>query len=287
MKKIFAPLVAVAMMLATTFAPVVSFARGCAVAIGRTVHDGITAHMQRAGLIAYMATPTAADFQAARVTNPGQSEVISQRLYDYQLLAGAGSQQLSFFQQPIGQGVTTALGGVVGSAKTQWDTNMSLGGQLPSGMQYLVESIEVKFWPGSVSTANTFTPATASIFAAVAAAALVQPADDVLKFYQSGMLELNVLQKNYVRETPLDCFAPKARVETNGQIASNSATTSTIGQSITNAVGRPYYVEPRVLLQPAMNFELLLKWPAAVAAPSGFNARVGVILDGYLMRSSQ
>jgi hypothetical protein len=32
---------------------------------------------------------------------------------------------------------------------------------------------------------------------------------------------------------------------------------------------------------------VVIKYPAAVATPSGFNARVGVILDGYFMRASQ
>ena len=31
----------------------------------------------------------------------------------------------------------------------------------------------------------------------------------------------------------------------------------------------------------------MIRYPAAVATPSGFNARVGVILDGYFMRASQ
>ena len=75
---------------------------------------------------------SAADFQAARVTQPGQSEIIRQSLYDNQILPGAGSTQLNFFQQPIGQGITSALGATAATGKTQFDTNMSLGGQLPS-----------------------------------------------------------------------------------------------------------------------------------------------------------
>jgi hypothetical protein len=52
-------------------------------------------------------------------------------------------------------------------------------------------------------------------------------------------------------------------------------------------VGRPYYIEPRITLAPAVNFQVVLSWPAAVANPSTFNARVGVYLDGYMMRASQ
>lgn len=234
-----------------------------------------------------MAIPTAADFNSRRVTNPGQSEVIRQRLYDYQLYATAGVTQLTFFQNPIGAGVTSALGGTVGTAKTIWDTNMQLAGTLPSGMAYMVESIEVIFLPGSVNTANTFTPIGQSVFAAVAAASVAGALNDVNTFYQSGCLEFNVLSKNYLRETPLVAFPPKAHFDLSAAIASNSATTGESVAQLNKASGRPYYLEPSISLQPAVNFEVILRWPAAVATPSGFNGRVGVILDGYMLRASQ
>lgn len=228
-----------------------------------------------------------ADFTSNRVTNPGQSEIIRQRLYDYQLYATAGNTTALFFQQPIGQGITSAIGGVVGSAKTLWDTNMELGGQLPSGKSFLIESIEVLFFPGVSSTANTYTQAGLVAFAAVAAATVANWINDVNTFYQSGLLELNVLSKNYLRETPLMAFPPKAALDYSGAMASNSATTAQVGASFAKDAGRPYYLEPRVTLQPAVNFDVTLRWPAAVATPSGFNARVGVVLDGYLLRASQ
>lgn len=228
-----------------------------------------------------------ADFTSNRVTNPGQSEIIRQRLYDYQLYATAGNTTQLFFQQPIGQGITSAIGGTVGTAKTLWDTNMELGGQLPSGKSFLIESIEVLFFPGTVATANTYTQAGLVAFAAVAAATVGNWINDVNTFYQSGMLELNVLSKNYLRETPLMAFPPKAHLDYSGAMASNSATTAQVGATFAKDTGRPYYLEPRVTLQPAVNFDVTLRWPAAVATPSGFNARVGVVLDGYQLRASQ
>jgi hypothetical protein len=229
--------------------------------------------------------PTAADFNARRVTNPGQSEIIRQRLYDYQLLANSGSTQLSFFQQPVGSGLTTALGGTVGAVKTLWDTNMTLGGTLPSGQAFMIESIEVCFFPGSVTTSNTYTPIGMSVFNATAAATVAAAANDVNTFYQSGMLELNILSKNYLRETPLLSFPPKANYNLDAAVASNSATTAEVALLQARAAGRPYYIDPSISLQPAVNFEVVIKWPAAVAL--SFNSRVGVILDGYFMRASQ
>ena len=231
--------------------------------------------------------PTAADFNSRRVTNPSQSEVVRQRLYDYQLYPTAGTTQLAFFQQPIGQGITSAIGGTVGAGKTQWDTNMELGGTLPSGKAFLIESIEVVFFAGSVSTSNTYTPIKPLEFNATASATVGGQLADVNTIYQSGMLELNILSKNYLRETPLIAFPPKTQFNLYVGIASNSATTAVNVAENMRAAGRPYYIDPTIALQPAVNFEVLIRFPAAVATPSGFNGRIGVVLDGYFMRASQ
>jgi hypothetical protein len=229
--------------------------------------------------------PTAADFNSRRVTNPGQSEIIRQRLYDYQLYAYAGTTQLSFFQQAVGSGLTSAVSATTGAVKTLWDTNMTLPGSLASGSAYMVESIEVVFFPGSVQTANTYTPIGFSVFNATAAASVNAALNDTNTFYQSGLLEFNILSKNYLRETPLLAFPPKANFNLDVAVASNSATTAEVALGQARAAGRPYYIDPAISIQPAVNFEVVLKWPAATAL--AFNARVGVILDGYFMRASQ
>jgi hypothetical protein len=229
--------------------------------------------------------PTAADFNSRRVTNPGQSEIIRQRLYDYQLYAYSGTTQLSFFQQAVGSGLTSAVSATVGAVKTLWDTNMTLPGSLASGSAYMVESIEVVFFPGSVQTANTYTPIGMSVFNATASAAVNAALNDTNTFYQSGLLEFNILSKNYLRETPLLAFPPKANFALDAAVSSNSATTAEVALAQARAAGRPYYIDPAISIQPAVNFEVVLKWPAATAL--AFNARVGVILDGYFMRASQ
>ena len=149
----------------------------------------------------------------------------------------------------------------------------------------MIESIEVLFFAGSVSTANTYTLASPVTYNATPAAAVAAQLADVNSFYQSGMLELNILSKNYLRETPLIAFPPKANF--NYDVAFSGSGTAENGAVNGRAAGRPYYINPEIALQPAVNFEVVLKWPAAVATPSGFNARIGVILDGYFMRASQ
>ncbi len=151
----------------------------------------------------------------------------------------------------------------------------------------MIESIEVLFFAGSVSTTNTYTIVAPTIFAATAAASVGSQFADVNSFYQSGMLELNILSKNYLRETPMIAFPPKANFDISVGTSTNSATTSAMQTGNMKAAGRPYYISPEIALQPAVNFEVVIRYPAAVATPSGFNGRVGVILDGYFMRASQ
>jgi hypothetical protein len=230
---------------------------------------------------------TAADFAANGVINPAQSEIIRNRLYDFLLYPAAGTTQLTFFSLPVGQGITSAQGATVGSAKTLSDTNMQLGGQLPNGQMYVVESIEVLFLPGSTSTANTYTPAAVYSFAAVAAAAVGAAVNDVNLILQTGQLDFNILNKNYLREPMLMAFPPKAMIDVSAAIGNNSATTSVNVSQIAKAVGRPYYIDPKISIRPAVNFEVKLSWPGAVAPTSGFNGRIGVLFDGGFMRASQ
>jgi hypothetical protein len=234
-----------------------------------------------------MQMPTAQDFIAGRVTNPEQSEVVRKRLYDYLLYPTAGSMQLNFFAQAVGAGLTTAVGATAGTPKTALDTNLVLSNTLPSGQEFLIESIEIQFDPGSVSTANTYTPANVSLFAVAASAAVAGQLNDVNTLLQSGLVELKVLSKSYLTETPIRAFPPKVSMSGNYAISSNSATVGSSVIANAYASGRPYFLEPWITLQPAINFNFSITWPGLVATPSGFNGRIGVIFDGFEMRASQ
>lgn len=222
-----------------------------------------------------------------RVNRQGQAEVVRQRLYDFQLYPTAGAAQFTFFALPVGQGLTSAVGGVVGTAKTYADTNMDTAGQLPRPKSYLVESIEILFEPGSVATANTFTTTPPNIFAAAAALAVAAQLADINILRISGWLEFYIGSKTYLTEAPLGVFPPKVRLELDAAFASNSATTAEVGAISGKWGGRPYYLDPPITLESMQNFAVYLKFPAAVATPSGFNGRIGVVFDGVLFRNSQ
>jgi hypothetical protein len=233
-----------------------------------------------------MAIPTLQQLALYKVNRQG-AEGIRQSLYDHLLYPTAGQNQLNFFALPMGQGVTSALGGVVGTTKTVADTNMDNAGMLPAGKSFLINSIEVPFYAGTVNTANTFTPSVPSVFAAVAAAAVAGQVNDVATFYLSGSLKLFIGSKTYLEEAPLMRFPPKTQLTLDAAVASNSATTAELALASAKISGRPYLVEPPIYLENNQNFVVQLNWPGVVATPSGFNGRVGVILDGYLYRNSQ
>lgn len=232
-----------------------------------------------------MAIPSLAQVKQYSVTGQG-IEGIRQSLYDHLLYPTAGQTQFNFFQAPRGQGLTSALGGVVGTPKSIQDTNMDLAGQLPSGKGFCVTSIEVPFYAGSVNTANTYTPAIPAIFNATAAAALEAQLTDINSFYQSGSLQLYIASKVCLEEAPLMRFPPKCALNFDGSIsmAGTNAQPAGFGFVSGKAAGRPYMIEPPIYFEPNVNFVVSLNFPAAVATPSGFNARVGVIMDGYFYR---
>lgn len=233
-----------------------------------------------------MATPTMADFAKFSVNRANAQEVIRQSLYDTLLYPTAGQTQLQFFALPLGQGLSAAPGNA-NNPKTRADTNMELAGQLPNPKALLVESIEVDFQPGSVATAYTFALQSPIVFAVAAAATVTAGMQDVNAFYNTGFLVLFIGSKEYLVEGPMGRFPPKCHREIDTSVVSNSATVGEVIVGIEKAVGRPYYLEPPVLLAPTQNFNVTLNWPVAVATPSGFNGAVKVILDGYLGRLSQ
>jgi hypothetical protein len=231
--------------------------------------------------------PRASDFTAGMVTDPNQSEVTRQGLFDSLLYAQAGQAQLSFFSQQIGQGVTTEPGATVGTPKTGWDTNLQIANTLPSGKSVQVQGIEVYFWPGTSAAANTFVQANPSVFNAAASAALSDQIADVWTFYNSGRLQFQILDKIYIDEAPLLNFPQQCGVSGDFAIATNSATVGSSALMMSRAIGRPYAIGAPFTLTATQNFSVNLIWPGLVALPSGFNGRVKVRLDGYVLRATQ
>lgn len=213
--------------------------------------------------------PSRAQLSRYQVKREGY-EAIRQSLYDYQALAATAVTQLTYFALPIGQ-----------SSKTLSDTNMTLAGQLPAGVEFLVQSIEVHFEANRTGTA-------ANLPSAIGADAVMNRINDSFIFYNSGNLVFSVLQKDYLQEAPLLRFPPKTRMEINGAV-SNAGEVADATQRLGNAyaAGRPYLLSPvDILLNSSMNFAVTLSWPEGARTYTDI-ARVGVVLDGIMYRKSQ
>lgn len=218
--------------------------------------------------------PNLAELQSYAVNRKGQYEGIRQTLYDYQTYAAAGQTSLSFFQVPVGQG-----------GKTVADTNIEVAGSLPQPKHFLVESIEIRFWPG-VDPVNSATGGAGT----QAAPNLV---NDVWTFAKSGSLNFFIGSKTYLEEAPCGRFPPKTKIDAHFAVSQtvNQAAAADQENQLTADLGymcgRPYFINPATLLIPTQNFKVSLNWPTAVALPSTEDARIGVVLDGILYRQSQ
>jgi hypothetical protein len=227
------------------------------------------------------------------VNRPGQPEVIRQTLYDAELYPLAGQQQILLFQRQIGAGFTTAIGAPVGTPKTLADTNMTLAGQLPALLNFVLQSIELRFEAGLSNVAQTWTPARwaeaqdpASL---VAANAFLNAAEDFRQFAQSGWLVLRIGNKDYLTEAPLNRFPSKTRYDEFAAFAADGpiATPAVYRSQVQDIGGRPYFIDPPISLMSNQNFSVTLNFPAPLPTVSGFNGKVSCVLDGFTFRASQ
>jgi len=210
--------------------------------------------------------PTLSDLQQYDVNRRGEYEGIRQTFYDFNTYALAGQTSLQFFQIPKGQG-----------GKTVADTNMTSAGQLPQPQHFLVESIEILLFPGVLPVLEDVTIAESEF------------SNDMYTVSKSGSLDFFIGSKSYLQEAPIGRFPPKTKMQTEyaTHFAQAVAADQQIQMDYAAWVGRPYYLDPPVLLVPNQNWNVTLSWPTAVALPSGADARIGVVLDGILYRQSQ
>lgn len=204
------------------------------------------------------------------------SDVIWAPLYDSNTYVGTtGHTTLNFFALPIGQGVSSAPGNG-GATKGLADTNMTAAGQLTMGNDFYMTGQEIVFFPGENPGG---TPGSTTVGNFV---------NDTYVFSKSGVLTLQIgSNRQYIQDGPLGMFPPLTRLAVATALSGGETVTTTINE-ITYAVlsGSPYSITP-VYITATLGFQEQLTWPAAVALPSGTNARVFARLDGYLIRNAQ
>ena len=197
--------------------------------------------------------------------NRPTKEGIRSSLYDFQSYALGGQTQLLFFQIPKGQ-----------SSKTAFDTNMEAAGSLPSPKQFLIETLEIYFFPGvpvdTIATTATNTP---------------KQADDMFTFIQNGYLDLFIGSKSYLTEAPLGRFPASTGMRLDSSLSGTFAAPNMAKSEYAAPQGLIYRIQPEILLEPTQNFNVSLNWPTAIPNPSGVAARIGVVMRGILYRNSQ
>lgn len=229
-----------------------------------------------------------AELAAYGIFVPDAIQSIRQPLYDRLIYPVAGQTQLRFFQLPQGQGTTSSIGGAA-ATKTLDDTNMEAAGQLPSPKAFLATSIEVIADPGSVSGGQVWSPIDIAFISNASAASVgivpeLDAANSLNLVLISGWLDFFVGSASYLQASRSDSFPAKSYVSSDTSIAV-SGNLGFSGLQATRAVGRPFYLNPPILLMPNVNFVVTLNWPVAVAINQ--NARVTVRLDGILYRNAQ
>lgn len=206
--------------------------------------------------------PTLAELQQFNVNRPDQVEVVAASLYDFQTYAQAGQTSLQFFQIPKGQ-----------SSKTFADTNMTLAGSLPAPISFLVQTIEIYFFPGN------------TVGSTAAAAAAPANWNDTWLVGKSGWLELFIGSKPYLDEAPLMKFPPRSGLGGVSGIAGTYAAGTFMMVDYASFAGPCYELASPILLVPTQNFSVTLNWASAQAVAVA--GRIGVNLGGLMYRNSQ
>lgn len=206
-----------------------------------------------------------------RLTQPGLKEGIREPLYDFLTYDSAATTALVFFQTPVS------------GTKTKADTNMTLNGMLPFGQKYIAETLEIHVLPGSSASSYVRQDAVKT------ATALAAPnfANDIWALLSVGYLEITVGTKPYLT-APLLSFPATTGLGVTPAVAvenTNSAVLNQVTVDYARLVGRPFVFNPVLPIDPQTNFDVTLRWPAAVTLPSGFDARIGVVFNGLKFRN--
>lgn len=175
-------------------------------------------------------------------SNPQEKAAFVQPLYDRLAYSTAGQLQLNFFSVQQGQG-----------GKTYEDTNLTLAGQLPKGQEFLGLALEFDF-------ISSLENATESTVVAALAAELV---NDVNKVLNSAWFEIVILDKVWLRDSPLSKAPPTSRVVFSGAVAMNNAAPNCIQYQQANAVGNAYLLSG-LWLDSSTSFGVNVYWPALV-----------------------
>jgi hypothetical protein len=228
---------------------------------------------------------TQTDLQNHQVGTGGQ-DIIWAPLQDHNAWpsAGVGSGGLLFFSTQKGQGTSSAPGaGPV--AKTIFDTNMVLGGQLGMGNDFYTIGVEMPVYPG-VTNSTTLPFGLYPGIGSQASANTGFFVNDLWNILMQGYVVFAVgTDRNFVQDGPLVNFPPTVGLDIAAALSVIGPVTTSLGNAIVygRGAGEPYTIVP-VYLKATQQFTFALTVAATIALPSGIAARIGARLRGYLIR---
>lgn len=229
------------------------------------------------------------DFQQYMAQSIGMAamEVVNIPLRDSVLYPTAGLTTAQFFASGEGQGATSQSGqtGVKTGGDVGPSSALNASAQLAAPNGYFATHLELEVLPGAVSTAATWTQRGVTNFAAANAATVQSGEDDVRAILSTGRAVLTVNGRNYVDDAPLEQFVPMRQQRLDSSQATTSATAGEMTKALIWQMGEPMAIVPGMELQFGVGFNVNLAWPAVVATPSGFNAKIICRLHGFLFRS--
>lgn len=190
-------------------------------------------------------------------------DVIVEPRYDTNFIPTAGTQQILFFTQPIGQGTSVWA---TASSKTVADTNMDLAGQLAAGYNFVI--LAFRLMP-------SFNMTIADATLALNGAAFV----------------FTIGSKDYLR-------VPARTVPAGmGQVIGGAGATTTAGHGVPALSNNFNISRQKLELAQTQNFSARLVWPGGGQAVTTTMANgttagaaglpITVYLDGFLYRLPQ
>lgn len=209
------------------------------------------------------------ELQRYDVNVEGQPVVTWQPIWDYQAYPNAGfTGQRLFFQEPIGT-----------NDKTLEDTNLRSQGRLSTPVNMLITGIEAVFWPGVDPWLSTL----------VAQDVGDSIANDLYAVHNGEMsFRFQIGDKVWLEEGPLGVFPTQFWLDGFGAVhyTQAAAASATVKGDYASFRGPMYQITPFRLIS-NQEFSVLVNSPAAIALPSGVDARWGFRLHGYRFSLAQ
>ena len=227
-----------------------------------------------------------------QVMSASAASSYNQDVFDTMIYPAAGTNELLFFSQIIGQGQTAAHG--AGTApKSYFDTNLTQASTIPSGKELRVYGIGVKYEAGASPVVTTAFKSALPIqsindtTSTATGANVPLPANEEALMYKNLHLEFFIGDK-VICAGRLSRFPMPTDVVVDSSITAASSITGI--RSTANAVteGEVFtFGSGGLQILPAMTFGVRVKSPVQIPTLTTYNGRISVYLFTQTITAAQ